>query len=1514
MSSGSNSDITTTTCFDKYNFACVNTNVKDGDVFTAFVVYILLAFLLVVSFGVLRHNIPIYSGRCYLSSLNVAGNAPPPLPKLKQRKKGNIFKHWFVHVFGWVSHVMNVSDTELVNSSGLDALVFLRVAQFGTQLFLPITVVGLMMLCPIHYSQSFYIDSLRETYANKTDVVNSGENYLMGLTIANIEPMSGIFWVHVLFSWFVTLYTLWLLKHHYRSYEFLRQVYGSSTGECNVWRTMHLPQTTLQRLLQQGTNETAEFGINVIQPGEKQEEYDVENRMSGDHNGLSRTSSGAAGDGSVRKGATNPFSSRVSKTLAEIADIVAGPNDYEENDYNRFSLRSGRGSGNVSDQLHTQRSGMSNLSTGSGGRRSAVKNNGMNVDDASWPILLEAMLGPGLSPFVVSPTADGGGDFHTPLGSENRFSTPVTSMSAGPSNFSRRSSLPTSPTGAMMQNSSQEISQSERNVTDDNNHNDELNSPESMASPTSVSSEASRGSENTKNSSAKFNMPRASLDLRLSNYVTTRPKGSDVASRYHKSEKQHLSKKEERERQKRQLYQERQESAKRNEQNDSDAYTADTSKKRAIPAPIAIPRPTGRESETETPGELSTASSMGPLSPLSPPDGLQSTPGSVKSKNVHNATASIGDLSVKLKRPESPNPFLRMPSAENLNAGIIQGYNDLNRSVSYENLVSSGDVVRTELQALQENISQIVEDFTDYDELEDTHAIAHNWWVGLDIAETVWANNVNVKNSENLWDDVECGICGQDGENIPCTPTRARGGGFMHKSNSKDIELQYLSPQIRSDDSYEQDLANLAERAMIDENISSSRTSPHPTPSKGVSHHVVTPTKGAEDANNLLFPNPSSAQNTPTRKTHRRRPSGMDFENEKVRTQTMEAAVGVHDDTYQFAKCCPVPSVDDRRFVSAVHFVDVEELDDEFAGEGNDQNNGNTNIQQQQEKIVSVLVQNYCVLMTDIGDSQGRGDPWDDLQHVEKFFRGLFGPDFLRVIPLHDHERVDYLLTVRDEIKNARDRLVMTRRIGDMYERAGKGSKASKQREHLTKTLKAIDAEILRERRAALFKGPGPSCVIAFRSQYAAACAAQCRITSRGTSFQIQPAPGPDDINWQTVLLRKKERNRRSLFVLPLIAIIIFIPMGTLAGVLNTLCANDIASSSVSEATTLEFMNWYCKSKDARAVRVIVGSILPPILLTLWETFIMSFGLLYLVQAQTTHVSLSKTDQQFTKCYFLWAFLNIFLGTVSGFAFERYVTALQTEGPDEMLTLLGSSLPLTSNFFLIWILFRGIYLPSQRLIFPHPGVLCMAVNKFCCCLGCAVTPHDRTVKYSPRSVRAGREVGVFVMVMLIGLVFAPVAPMISVLSTIFFVFNFIIWRYHILYVYDKTYESSGSMWQTVTDLTIHALLIAQSFLSFVLLSKRAYAPSLVLWITSVPVLMQNKANFRMRHEKLKWAVPLPHAAVAPRVEFDPVAYRHPALNENSFGWHPDIGKVWRGYKDVTSKRAFGRKFRYTPPS
>jgi len=52
--------------------------------------------------------------------LQVSGTAPPPLPR--QAHCWNPF----TYLYGWVSHVVAISDTQLVATAGLDALVFLR--------------------------------------------------------------------------------------------------------------------------------------------------------------------------------------------------------------------------------------------------------------------------------------------------------------------------------------------------------------------------------------------------------------------------------------------------------------------------------------------------------------------------------------------------------------------------------------------------------------------------------------------------------------------------------------------------------------------------------------------------------------------------------------------------------------------------------------------------------------------------------------------------------------------------------------------------------------------------------------------------------------------------------------------------------------------------------------------------------------------------------------------------------------------------------------------------------------------------------------------------------------------------------------------------------------------------------------------------------------------------------------------------------------------------------------------
>ena len=98
----------------------------------------------------------------------------------------------------------------------------------------------------------------------------------------------------------------------------------------------------------------------------------------------------------------------------------------------------------------------------------------------------------------------------------------------------------------------------------------------------------------------------------------------------------------------------------------------------------------------------------------------------------------------------------------------------------------------------------------------------------------------------------------------------------------------------------------------------------------------------------------------------------------------------------------------------------------------------------------------------------------------------------------------------------------------------------------------SIEHLIVQERAKILRAKPGPSCIVAFKSQYAAACAAQCRITSRRHDlFNVEPAPGPDNLNWQSILLRKRQRELRSLLMFPLILAVILIPTGMFTGVMS---------------------------------------------------------------------------------------------------------------------------------------------------------------------------------------------------------------------------------------------------------------------------------------------------------------------------------------------------------------------------
>ena len=548
------------------------------------------------------------------------------------------------------------------------------------------------------------------------------------------------------------------------------------------------------------------------------------------------------------------------------------------------------------------------------------------------------------------------------------------------------------------------------------------------------------------------------------------------------------------------------------------------------------------------------------------------------------------------------------------------------------------------------------------------------------------------------------------------------------------------------------------------------------------------------------------------------------------------------------------------------------------------------------QKLVSVWAANYTVLMTDLVPvRRGDGTERFPTEAVEAMFANLFPDEFRGIIPVFDHRPVDRLLDQRDELLNVLNKRVEKQRRSYQTTYTKRDWRVMTSVDAARADLEQCERAVVLAREAVLAGEPGPSCFAVFATQKAAAEAAQCLLHSGSRrNFRVQPAPGPDNVNWQTLLYRRHQSTYRIFLISPLIAFILLFPSGIFTVGVASACVGDARPSS---------LDWYC-SEDAEGFKIFISGLLPPILLTLWEVFVVSFFLMYCVQAQNVHASLSSTDRRFLRYYYVWGFANVLLGGITGGALTSFAQDVlgQDNTTYSIQKHLGRILPISSNFFLVFVFFRSVYLPIQRLILPHPGIICWAVRRYLCVFGCAVTPRDRTVKYSPRGLRMGREVGVFLMVAMLGLTFCLTAPMMAPACLLFFVANFVVWRYHVLYVYERGWESNGSMWFTVVELVTWSLLVAQSFTSCVLFSKSAYLEGIALYVT-VPYYLYKyvvsiKAEFGSGNS---WSVPLGEAAKAPPADFSAEIYTHPSLRPAAMGWHPDVGKVWRGYPGVAVK-------------
>ena len=140
---------------------------------------------------------------------------------------------------------------------------------------------------------------------------------------------------------------------------------------------------------------------------------------------------------------------------------------------------------------------------------------------------------------------------------------------------------------------------------------------------------------------------------------------------------------------------------------------------------------------------------------------------------------------------------------------------------------------------------------------------------------------------------------------------------------------------------------------------------------------------------------------------------------------------------------------------------------------------------------------------------------------------------------------------------------------------------------------------------------------------------------------------------------------------------------------------------------------------------------------------------------------------------------------------------------------------------------------------------------FIACLSAPAGPpksdRDKVAAIWPHSIRYGREVGNIMLIFIIGLAYAAVSPIILPFTLIYFIFCWVFWRYNILYVSERCFESGGRMWDQIFRQICACLFIFEFFTGEAGKGlRRCMAPFHLLWACYWWLCLASSSPCRLR--------------------------------------------------------------------
>ncbi|CAN8237972.1 unnamed protein product [Cochlearia groenlandica] len=331
-----------------------------------------------------------------------------------------------------------------------------------------------------------------------------------------------------------------------------------------------------------------------------------------------------------------------------------------------------------------------------------------------------------------------------------------------------------------------------------------------------------------------------------------------------------------------------------------------------------------------------------------------------------------------------------------------------------------------------------------------------------------------------------------------------------------------------------------------------------------------------------------------------------------------------------------------------------------------------------------------------------------------------------------------------------------------------------------------------------------PASFVSFKTRWAAAVSSQTQQTRNPTQWLTEWAPEPRDVYWPNLAMPYVSLTLRRLAMNVAFFFLTFFFMIPIAFVQSLATIEGIEKVAPFLKVIIE----------DKFIKSVIQGLLAGIVLKLFLIYLPD--ILMIMSKFEGFTSISSLERRSASRYYIFNLINVFLGSViAGAAFEQ-LNSFLNQSPNQIPRTIGVAIPMKATFFITYIMVDGWSGVAGEIVMLKPLVIFHLKNAFL-----VKTEKDREEAMDPGSIGFNTGEPQIQLYFLLGLVYAPVTPMLLPFILVFFALAYIVYRHQIINVYNQEYESAAAFWPDVHGRVIAALIISQLLLMGLLGTKHA---------------------------------------------------------------------------------------------